>query len=310
MKRFVTKKTIKVPRYKLLYLTLFFSVFLLIVINIFFNLGMKHINGDGIWNLFISNTFGNLFTRYSFYQKKTDFFYKNVYGFSFENDTEVMEEKNNFSELIIESNPIVYIYNTFQTDKYERAYYNSYSISPVITQASFILQEYLKNKGIISVVETESVAKVLKENNISYSLSYRGSRILLEKAKENNPTLQFFFDLGMSDDSYDSTTIDIDDNSYARVLFIVGTDNANYAENQKLATSLHELLEKRYPNLSRGVSLRGGAGYHGVYNQDFSPNSLLIYVGGKENNISEVNLTLKILADVIAQYIGGAYEKE
>ena len=63
-----------------------------------------------------------------------------------------------------------------------------------------------------------------------------------------------------------------------------------------------QILETINLLLSRGISLRGGVGYQGVYNQDFSSKGLLIQVGGINNTIDEVNRTMKILAQVIAIY--------
>ena len=46
-------------------------------------------------------------------------------------------------------------------------------------------------------------------------------------------------------------------------------------------------------------------GYHGVYNQDFDENVMLLQVGGRKNTIAEVNRTLKIVAGTLAKYIKG-----
>lgn len=303
MKRFVARRVIKIPRYRLFYFLLFFSVLLLVFLNLVLTIFLKGIDGTSFFNFFVGNSYGNIIDSYSMKVSSKNYFYQNVFGFPFSYSQPVMEEKPNLEDPIIQSSPIIYLYNTFQTDKYQNPYYRSYSINPVVTQASFILQEDLKNLGINSLVEEKSVAKVLKDNNIAYSLSYRGSRILLEDAKQNYPTLNYFFDLGMSDDQKEVTTLSSNETTYARILFIVGTENANYAENQKLAISLNEKLDVLCNGLSRGVSLRGGAGYHGIYNQDFSNNALLIYVGGKENTIDEVNRSLKILAEVIYKQV-------
>ena len=48
---------------------------------------------------------------------------------------------------------------------------------------------------------------------------------------------------------------------------------------------------------------RGGAGVNGIYNQDFSPNTLLIEIGGQYNSISEVNNTVEVLAEVLNEVI-------
>ena len=84
--------------------------------------------------------------------------------------------------------------DTFQTDKYKSNYFNKYSVSSFVTQASFILSEYLAKYGVGSVVEEESVAKIRKEEDIAYTYSYRASRILLERKKEDIPSLNYYFD--------------------------------------------------------------------------------------------------------------------
>ena len=111
-----------------------------------------------------------------------------------------------------------------------------------------------------------------------------------------------FFDLQVSDYEREATTVEIDGENYAKILFVVGTDNGTYLENQEFATELNGILESINPALSRGVSLRGGVGYQGIYNQDFSSKVLLIQVGGINNTIDEVNRSMKILAEVIATY--------
>ena len=204
---------------------------------------------------------------------------------------------------------VVYIYNTFQTDQYLSNYFNSYSIPSYVTQASLILSEYLKEQEIGSFVEDQSVVEIAKEKDIPYTNSYAASRILLESAVEDVPSLTYYFDLQISDYEREATTALIDGVSYAKILFVVGTDNSKYVENQSLAVRFNEILESISPTLSRGVSLRGGAGYQGVYNQDFSPNAILIQVGGVHNTIDEVNRSLKVLAEVIATYIKEDYEE-
>ena len=285
MKRFVTRRKIK---YKNI------IIILIIIIYIILFISFKNINTNQLSNLF-SYSLG-LF-------QKDNIFYNTLFGFKIDSNREVMSEKNNISEIIITEEPLVYIYNTFQTRKYFSNYYNSYQIEPVITHVSLIFKNYLKERHIPSVVETKSVVKALNDNQLPYHLSYRGSRLLMEEAKENNPSLKYFIDFGISDDDKDNTTYINQEKEYARILFIIGTDNSNYLENKKLADALHSKLEKMIPGLSRGISLRGGEGYHGIYNQDFSNNCILIYVGGKENKLEDANRSLKILAQVFAQYV-------
>lgn len=298
MKRFYSRKIKKISRSKLIYFYFVMSIFLLICANLLINIFFSNINSTQFLNKLLYHSYGLTKPEYHL-------LYYNAFGLNYKKSSKVNSDNPNIEELLIQepNAPIIYIYNTFQTAKYKNNYYNSYNINPVITQASLIFQEYLKNYNLSSYVEIKSVAKTLKENKIEYTNSYKGSRILLENAQASNPNLKYFFDLQMSDYDYNITTTTINNENYAKILFVIGTDNVNYALNQKFAQDLNTIITSSYPEISRGISLRGGIGYHGIYNEDFNPNTLLIQIGGKENTIAEVNRTLNILAYSLKVYI-------
>lgn len=299
MKKFIARKKIKVPRYKIYYFLLACSVFFVFILNIFVSLVLKSDMGNTFLQLLASNSLGGIINTWD----NASYVYQNVFGLDKQKEETVSNNYDSIENVVVEENKdIVYIYNTFQTDKYKSNYFNSYSVSSYVTQASFMLKEYLSSFNIGSIVEEESVVKVLKEQNIMYSNTYAASRILMEEASKNHPDLEMFFDLQVSDYEREATTVEIDGENYAKILFVVGTNNGTYLENQEFATELNGILESINPALSRGVSLRGGVGYQGIYNQDFSSKVLLIQVGGINNTIDEVNRSMKILAEVIATY--------
>lgn len=299
MKKFIARKKIKVPRYKIYYFLLACSVFFVFILNIFVSLVLKSDMGNTFLQLLASNSLGGIINTWD----NASYVYQNVFGLDKQKEETVSNNYDSIENVVVEENKdIVYVYNTFQTDKYKSNYFNSYSVSSYVTQASFMLKEYLSSFNIGSIVEEESVVKVLKEQNIMYSNTYAASRILMEEASKNHPDLEMFFDLQVSDYEREATTVEIDGENYAKILFVVGTDNGTYLENQEFATELNSILESINPALSRGVSLRGGVGYQGIYNQDFSSKVLLIQVGGINNTIDEVNRSMKILAEVIATY--------
>lgn len=299
MKKFIARKKIKVPRYKIYYFLLACSVFFVFILNIFVSLVLKSDMGNTFLQLLASNSLGGIINTWD----NASYVYQNAFGLDKQKEETVSNNYDSIENVVVEENKdIVYIYNTFQTDKYKSNYFNSYSVSSYVTQASFMLKEYLSSFNIGSIVEEESVVKVLKKQNIMYSNTYAASRILMEEASKNHPDLEMFFDLQVSDYEREATTVEINGENYAKILFVVGTDNGTYLENQEFATELNGILESINPALSRGVSLRGGVGYQGVYNQDFSSKVLLIQVGGINNTIDEVNRSMKILAEVIATY--------
>lgn len=68
---------------------------------------------------------------------------------------------------------------------------------------------------------------------------------------------------------------------------------------------INNLFNKYYPGLSRGIYKKQGAGVNGVYNQDISSNTILIEIGGVDNNIDEVLNTTEAVANVLYYYIKG-----
>ena len=301
MRQFITHKKIKLPRYKLYYFILIGAVFIIFFLNLIVSFILNHDSTHGFTNVLINNSLG---TDYNNVRLGENVIYYNTFGIPLLKDTVVSNTNYSLKEFYLNDlKEIVYLYNTFQTDQYLSNYFNSYSIASYVTQASFILSEYLKLENIGSIVETQSVVKIAKENNIPYTNSYAASRILLEENLAKTSSLKYFFDLQLSDYERNATTVLIDNEEYAKILFVVGTDYGNYKENKSFAIELNNLLEEINPSLSRGVSLRGGSGYQGVYNQDFSKYTLLIQVGGVNNTIDEVNRSLKVLAKVIATYI-------
>lgn len=311
MRRFITIKKKTVPRYKLYYFIFIFLIFIIFLFNLLINFLLNHVSGESFLNVLVGNSFGNV-TNYQISNLRKEYLFRNSFGVFFDDTLPVMKENNSLEHIVNHDlTNVVYIYNTFQTDQYLSNYFNSYSIASYVTQASLILSEYLKEQEIGSIVEEQSVVEIAKKENIPYTNSYAASRILLEQRVQENKNLKYFFDLQISDYERDATTVNIDGVDYAKILFAVGTDNGTYLDNQVFAQELNRILESMNPSLSRGVSMRGGAGYQGVYNQDFSGNTLLIQVGGIYNTIDEVNRSMKVLSQVIATYIKeGNDEKE
>ncbi len=199
---------------------------------------------------------------------------------------------------------LIYIYNTHQSEEYKGGTLQEHDIMPTVMLASYKFREELNSLGLNTIVETNPIADVLRVNGWNYASSYKASKLLMQSAYEENPTLKYFIDFHRDALSYENAVIEIQGRMYAKVLFVIGTDYDGYEKNLKLANAIHEKINLSYPGLSRGVITKGGKGVNGVYNQDFSSNTLLIEVGGQYNKISEVNLTVSVLAHVLKELIG------
>ena len=243
----------------------------------------------------------------------TEFLLKYSFGIEKVNtgmNIDVVSPISEKDDTITNDTPVVYIFNTHQNESFNSNFLESFNINNTVYIASHILGEYLSDLGVANIVEKSSIIDILNTNGWKYGYSYKASRILLENAFKEYPTLNFFIDLHRDAASYDRTVTEIDGIKYARIMFVVGLEYDTYQDNLDLANNLNERLKKVNPMLSRGVIEKKGPGVNGVYNQDFNPNTILIEVGGQYNYIEEVNNTLKIIAKVIYEYLEENEKKE
>ena len=218
------------------------------------------------------------------------------------------KENDTYSDLFLinetenDPKPLVYIYNSHQTETYDSSLMEAYNISYNVQTASYILSDYLKDYGISCYVEKSSMADYLDENGLLYKDSYKASRYYASKRLEEYPSITFLIDLHRDSANGNATKVTIDGVTYAKVLFVVGLDHDNYEKNLSLAEALNAKLDEK---MSRGISKKTGSGVNGIYNQDLSPNSILLEIGGVDNNIEEVNNTLKVIAKILFEYMNG-----
>lgn len=201
-------------------------------------------------------------------------------------------------------NPIVYIYNSHQLENYNNNNLEIYGITPNVLMASYLLKEKLNQKGISSIVEDTNLTEFLSLNNWDHSNSYKASRIFILDKKNTYPSLKYYIDLHRDSVGKKISTVSIKSKDYARILFVIGLEHDNWNSNYNLANDLNNLFNDKYPGLSRGILKKEGPTVNGIYNQDISTGSMLIEVGGVDNNISEVMNTLNAICDVLSTYIG------
>lgn len=231
--------------------------------------------------------------------------------------SDVYDEKNNLDVItnyIEDPNPVkienprIYIYNTHQLENYSATNFEDYNITPNVLMASYLLKEKLNKKNIPTIVETSNISDFLNLNGWDYASSYKASRFYVLDTINKYNNLDMLIDLHRDSITKEKSTTIINDKKYAKVLFVVGLEHANYAPNLELANKLDSMIKENYPNLSRGVITKKGAGVNGIYNQDLSSKMVLIECGGNENSIEEVMNTIEILTDVIKDYIGDKSE--
>ena len=205
-----------------------------------------------------------------------------------------------------EKTPLIYIYNSHQTEEYTPSSFVEYSVMPTVQMNNYILEEKLEEANYNTIVEEKSIKQVLNEHGWNYAGSYNASRIFLEEAKDNYTTLKYFIDVHRDSLPKERTTVTIDNKNFASILFLIGLENPNYSENLAFTEKINEKINEKYPTLSKGIYKKQGEGVNGVYNQDFSPFTILVEMGGPENTIDEIlNTSLafsECLIEVIDEY--------
>ncbi|WP_010531046.1 stage II sporulation protein P [Lentibacillus jeotgali] len=202
----------------------------------------------------------------------------------------------------------VFIYNTHSresflphlpdTDDPDEAQHGEVNIGKVSERFA----QALEANGIGSKVNQTDIMTILNEKNWQYHQSYKASRNVVKEAFAGNGDLQYAFDLHRDASPKNETTTEINGKEYARVMFVVGAKYEGYEKNLEIANELHNLIEKKYPGLSRGVITKKGAGSNGIYNQDLSPNAMLIEFGGVGNKLEELYRSADAVADVFSDY--------
>ncbi len=202
------------------------------------------------------------------------------------NELPVMNEETNIKK--------VYLYSTHDTEKY--------ATKQTILDASKYLEQALSKQNIQVVRETGSIAEFMKANNYDYTASYKASRYFIEEEMSKN-TYDLIIDVHRDAISKKNSTLTMNGKSYAKILWVIGKEHENYQKNYQVAYALHQKLQKKYPDLSRGVLLQSGPNVNGIYNQDLNDHIILLELGGNQNTYEEVQNTIDLLAPLIGEYL-------
>ena len=209
--------------------------------------------------------------------------------------------------------PRVLILHTHTTESYSRRGENYRETSAWRTL----------DEGYNMVAIGELVAGILEENGISvihdkslhdypsYSGSYIRSRKTIRQLLKEYPGINMVLDLHRDASGGESgqmrTRAEVEGETSAQLMVVIGTNHENYEENLSLGLKLHALLEQQSPGIMRPLQLRGQR-----FNQDLSTGALLIEVGAAGNSHGEARIAAKQLAEAISALAKGtdAGEKE
>ncbi|NEW05164.1 stage II sporulation protein P [Paenibacillus sp. SYP-B3998] len=163
------------------------------------------------------------------------------------------------------------------------------------------LAQNLEKDGIGAVHSETVYPSTVK--NFEYPYSYKYSLKTLQEAMTSHSDLQYYFDIHRDSAARGKTTATIEGKDYAQVYFIIGGKNPSWKKNEEFADKIHRVLEAKHPGISKGIHAKEANEGNGLYNQNISPNNILIEVGGPYNTLEECYRTTDWLAEAISEVI-------
>lgn len=204
------------------------------------------------------------------------------------------EEVNNETNIALD--PIVYIYNTHETEEYKSSFYN---ITPTVKTVSNIMKDELLKLNINSIIETKSVQKEVNKRGLDYPGTYTVSLEYLKARRGKNPSLKYFFDMHRDSVVGDVARASINNKKYATIMFLVGTKNQYYKRNLKGIRVMEKYLNKHYKGLLRSTYYQPNSTFY----QDYDSNMFLVELGGPDNTLEEIYNSTVALSKAIKYYV-------
>ena len=150
-------------------------------------------------------------------------------------------------------------------------------------------QEALRNRGI--------TVKHVQETHVPHDAgAYNRSRRTAINLVEDN--LDAIFDVHRDAVPAEAYDRDIDGRELVQIMMVIGRQNQNMGNNKSFAEGLKQVADSNHPGLIKGILLA-----HGNYNQDLSPRSILLEVGGHENSRRQAEQSIALFADVVDTYL-------
>lgn len=137
--------------------------------------------------------------------------------------------------------------------------------------------------------------------NFDYAKSYTYSKQTVKSELKMHENVKYLFDLHRDSRRKEDSTIMYNNQNFAQVYFVVGTNHSNWMENKNFADRIHESLNEMIPILSKGIYEKDKTSGNGEYNQSLNSNSALIEIGGVDNSLEESYRTIEVLAKVIQE---------
>ncbi|NMB34683.1 MAG: stage II sporulation protein P [Firmicutes bacterium] len=192
-----------------------------------------------------------------------------------------------------EEKPLLLIYHTHTSESFLPVSGKIYTDDPegTVVFLGAALSKILQEEYGIPVLHHQEVFDRPR------SKAYQTAAPVIEKILQENPQIEVVLDLHRDGVPRRVTTANILGEEAARVLFVIETRQQEWSGNLRFALFLESILQDRYPGFSRGILKRVFANY----NQHLHPRSLIVEIGGHENNREELKRSIPMLAEALGE---------
>lgn len=195
------------------------------------------------------------------------------------------------------SKPEVLIFHTHTTESYNseglKGKNFSTDLNITVAKVGEELKKELESKYGVAVIHDMTVHDLVRDS------AYSKSSPTLNSYIKKYPNLKLIIDLHRDGtQSKKAVTAVVNNENYARTMFVVGKTNKNYKTNEALAKKMNDIFNNLYPGFSRGVMYKLGR-----YNQQYAGKSILLEVGSNYSSLEEALRSAKVIARVVAETV-------
>ena len=162
-----------------------------------------------------------------------------------------------------------------------------------------VIEEELKKAGIGVVHDTQQF------DYPSYNGSYDRAAVAVKEYLAQYPDIQLILDVHRDGIQRDTTTIvkpatEIDGEPAAQIMILCGSDPGvgDWGENLRTAAAVTNLLESRYPTLTRPIYFSTGR-----YNMDLSGGTILLEFGSQANTLEEALTSARLTGQALGEWL-------
>lgn len=162
-----------------------------------------------------------------------------------------------------------------------------------------VIEEELRKAGIGVVHDTQQF------DYPSYNGSYDRAAVAVKEYLAQYPDIQLILDVHRDGIQRDTTTIvkpatEIDGKPAAQIMILCGSDPGvgDWGENLRTAAAVTNLLESRYPTLTRPIYFSTGR-----YNMNLSGGTILLEFGSQANTLEEALTSARLTGQALGEWL-------